>query len=222
MIGYLLIDLLFVAGVAFLLYFLLGPARVARALRGGWQWLMHGRQDPMTVFNRVVTGLQATIQSVKEVLRQAETTQADIQRNKKRSEDAVASLGKPYKWLHSYVAGDKVYCVHQAEDASVIEEHARVGGFPANLVAEVASVFDSTGPRARVTARVVGRGAGREYVGWNRASHAVLEASILASRVRHLPAERAPRPAGVPTQTDPSAVSAMEVMVSEGSPSRVV
>ena len=63
------------------------------------------------------------------------------------SNDAVASLHKPYKWLHSYVAGDKVYCVHQAESAEVIREHAQRGGFPANLVAEVASVFDSTGPR---------------------------------------------------------------------------
>jgi hypothetical protein len=63
------------------------------------------------------------------------------------SNDAVASLDKPYKWLHSYVAGDKVYCVHQAENAEVIREHASVGGFPANLVVEVASVFDSTGPR---------------------------------------------------------------------------
>jgi hypothetical protein len=63
------------------------------------------------------------------------------------SNDAVASLEKPYKWLHSYVAGDKVYCVHEVEDADVIREHARVGGFPANLVAEIASVFDSTGRR---------------------------------------------------------------------------
>lgn len=63
------------------------------------------------------------------------------------SNDAVASLEKPYTWLHSYVAGDKVYCIHQADDAELIREHARVGGFPANLVAEVASVFDSTGPR---------------------------------------------------------------------------
>jgi hypothetical protein len=49
--------------------------------------------------------------------------------------------------------------------------------------------IDTTGPRARVTARVVGRGRGREFIGWNRACHAVLEASILASRVRRLPAE---------------------------------
>jgi uncharacterized protein len=47
--------------------------------------------------------------------------------------------------------------------------------------------IDATGPRARVTTHVVGRGAGREFVGFNRASHAVLEGSILASRVRRLP-----------------------------------
>jgi len=49
--------------------------------------------------------------------------------------------------------------------------------------------IDASGPRARVTARVVGRGAGREFVGFNRACHAVLEASILASRVKRLPAD---------------------------------
>jgi hypothetical protein len=49
--------------------------------------------------------------------------------------------------------------------------------------------IDATGPRARVTTRVVGRGTGREFIGFSRACHAVLEASILASRVRRLPAE---------------------------------
>ena len=63
------------------------------------------------------------------------------------SNDAVESLNKPYQWLHSYVAGDKIYCVHQAENAEVILEHAKTGGFPANLVAEVTNVFDRTGPR---------------------------------------------------------------------------
>lgn len=63
------------------------------------------------------------------------------------SNDAVKSLQKPYKWLHSYVAGDKIYCFHQADNADVIREHAQKGGFPANLVAEVVAVFDSTGPR---------------------------------------------------------------------------
>ena len=63
------------------------------------------------------------------------------------SNSAVESLERPYTWLHSYVAGDKIYCVHRAESAEVIMEHSRKGGFPANLVAEVTAVFDSTGPR---------------------------------------------------------------------------
>jgi hypothetical protein len=44
-------------------------------------------------------------------------------------------------------------------------------------------------PRARVSTVVVGRGTGREFLGLNRARHAVLEASILASRARRLAPE---------------------------------
>jgi len=47
--------------------------------------------------------------------------------------------------------------------------------------------IDDAGPRAHVTTRVVGGGTGREFIGFNRACHAVLEASILASRARRLP-----------------------------------
>jgi hypothetical protein len=49
--------------------------------------------------------------------------------------------------------------------------------------------IDASRARARVTARVVGSGTGREFLGFNRARHAVLEASIIASRARRLPAE---------------------------------
>jgi len=42
------------------------------------------------------------------------------------------------------------------------------------------------GERARVSTAVVGTGRGREFLGFNRASYAVLEASILASRVHLL------------------------------------
>jgi hypothetical protein len=63
------------------------------------------------------------------------------------SNDAVARLSRPYTWRHSYVAGDKLYCVHDAETAEDVLEHARCGGFPANLVCEVAAVFDGSGPR---------------------------------------------------------------------------
>jgi hypothetical protein len=49
--------------------------------------------------------------------------------------------------------------------------------------------IDDGAQRARVSTVVVGGGTGREFLGLNRARHAVLEASILASRARRLPAE---------------------------------
>ena len=49
--------------------------------------------------------------------------------------------------------------------------------------------IDERAQRARVSTVVVGGGTGREFLGLNRARHAVLEASILASRARMIPAE---------------------------------
>lgn len=57
------------------------------------------------------------------------------------SNAAVDSLGVPYTWVNSYVAGDTIYCVHDAPDAETIYEHARRGGFPADKVTEVANEF---------------------------------------------------------------------------------
>jgi Protein of unknown function (DUF4242) len=59
----------------------------------------------------------------------------------KTSNSVVDSLGVPYNWVTSYVAGDKIYCVHEAEDAESVLEHARRGGFPADVVSVVANEF---------------------------------------------------------------------------------
>ena len=58
-----------------------------------------------------------------------------------KSNDVVAGLGVPYRWVTSYVAGDKIYCVHETADAETVQEHARRGGFPADSVVEVAATF---------------------------------------------------------------------------------
>lgn len=42
-------------------------------------------------------------------------------------------------------------------------------------------------PRARITTRVVHHGFAREFLGFNRARHAVLEAAIMATRTHILP-----------------------------------
>ena len=45
--------------------------------------------------------------------------------------------------------------------------------------------IDDTPPRSRIDARVVHRGRGREFIGFNRAKHAVLEAAILVDAGAH-------------------------------------
>lgn len=58
------------------------------------------------------------------------------------SNAVVDNLGVPYTWQLSYVAGDKIYCVHEAQSSDDVYEHARRGGFPADLVVEIPAVID--------------------------------------------------------------------------------
>ena len=58
-----------------------------------------------------------------------------------KSNEIVAGLGVPYTWVTSFVAGDTVYCVHEAASAEIIERHSREAGFPANKITEVAAVI---------------------------------------------------------------------------------
>ena len=58
------------------------------------------------------------------------------------SNDVLRDLGPDIQWVHSYVAGDKIYCLYNARDPEIIREHARCGGFPADLVTTVTAVID--------------------------------------------------------------------------------
>lgn len=69
-----------------------------------------------------------------------ETLQAISQ----KSCGVLANLGPEIQWLHSYVTGDKIYCVYIAPNEDMVREHARLGGFPANSVAEVKMMIDPT------------------------------------------------------------------------------
>ena len=57
---------------------------------------------------------------------------------------AMQSEGKHIQWEHSYVAGDKTFCVYVADDAALIGEHAERSGFPATIVTEIGKVIDPT------------------------------------------------------------------------------
>jgi len=58
------------------------------------------------------------------------------------SNKVLGQLGPEIRWLHSYVTDDKIYCVYVAPDPDIILEHARCGGFPADLVTQVSAVID--------------------------------------------------------------------------------
>ena len=53
----------------------------------------------------------------------------------------LKEMGPKIAWQHSYVTGDKIYCVYNAENMGLIEEHAQKGGFPANAINEIATMI---------------------------------------------------------------------------------
>ena len=49
---------------------------------------------------------------------------------------------KNIQWEHSYVAGDKTFCIYLSDNESLIHEHAERSGFPATKVTEVRKMID--------------------------------------------------------------------------------
>ena len=62
----------------------------------------------------------------------------------RKSLNVLHEMGPKIQWLHSYVTGDKVYCVYLAPDEVTIQEHAKRVGIPANRVSAVRRLLDPT------------------------------------------------------------------------------
>jgi hypothetical protein len=73
-----------------------------------------------------------------------ELTGAELHTIATKSNAVIADMKPRVQWVQSYVTPDKLYCVYRAEDADAVREHARCGGFPANVVSPVATMFDPT------------------------------------------------------------------------------
>jgi hypothetical protein len=67
-----------------------------------------------------------------------------LQAISQKSCEVLRGLGPQIQWVHSYVTGDKVYCIYIAPSEELIREHAAKGGFPANRISEVKTVIDPT------------------------------------------------------------------------------
>lgn len=69
---------------------------------------------------------------------------AELRDISRKSNEVLAGMGREIQWLHSYVTGDKLYCVYLAPDEAAIREHAQRGGFPANRISAVRRLIDPT------------------------------------------------------------------------------
>jgi hypothetical protein len=69
---------------------------------------------------------------------------AELKAISQKSCGVLSQMGPQIQWVHSYVTGDKIYCVYRAPNEEMVREHARQGGFPANRVSEVTSMIDPT------------------------------------------------------------------------------
>jgi len=69
---------------------------------------------------------------------------ADLKAISQKSCGVLRQLGSEIQWLQSYVTDDKIYCVYIAPNEAMVRQHAKQGGFPANLVATVRQMIDPT------------------------------------------------------------------------------
>jgi len=61
-----------------------------------------------------------------------------------KSNEVLRQLAPEIQWQHSYVAGDKTFCVYLASDEDVIHKHAEISGFPATKITEIKRMIDPT------------------------------------------------------------------------------
>ncbi|MGD0404846.1 MAG: DUF4242 domain-containing protein [Candidatus Acidiferrales bacterium] len=71
-------------------------------------------------------------------------TDAQLREMSQKSVSVLKGMGPGIQWLHSYVTGDKVYCVYLAPDEATVMEHAKRTGIPANRVSAVRRLIDAS------------------------------------------------------------------------------
>lgn len=74
----------------------------------------------------------------------SQLTSSELNSISKKSCEVLNHLGPQIQWKHSYIAGDKIYCIYIAPNKEMIYEHAKQGGFPANMVTEISEIIDPT------------------------------------------------------------------------------
>ncbi len=70
------------------------------------------------------------------------STPKELKTISQKSNSALKELGPDIQWQHSYIVGNKTYCVFKAKDKSLIVDHARKAGAPANSISQVSAIIN--------------------------------------------------------------------------------
>jgi hypothetical protein len=65
-----------------------------------------------------------------------------LQAISQKSCSVLQNPGPQIQWLQSFVTDNKIYCVYIAPNEEIVRQHASLGGFPANVVAQVRNFID--------------------------------------------------------------------------------
>jgi hypothetical protein len=69
-------------------------------------------------------------------------TDEQLRELSQKSVAVLKDMGPKIQWLHSYVTGNKVYCVYLAPDEATVQEHAKRVGLACNRVSAVRRLID--------------------------------------------------------------------------------
>jgi hypothetical protein len=58
------------------------------------------------------------------------------------SNQAIGKLGHSIQWQHSYVAGDRTFCIYLADCEDTIRTHAEMSGIPVSAITEIPLIID--------------------------------------------------------------------------------
>lgn len=65
-----------------------------------------------------------------------------------KSNEVLAELGTDIQWEHSYVTGNRVFCIYLAANEEILQKHAEMSGFPATKITPVSKIIDPTTEKA--------------------------------------------------------------------------
>lgn len=77
----------------------------------------------------------------RDIPKAGELTRDQLASIAQQSNAVVDELGQGYRWVHSYVTEDRLYCVHEAPSEEVVREHAARGGFPVDRIAVIGTTI---------------------------------------------------------------------------------